>query len=538
MVDAALFATKTRGKLVPPADTMNNAGGVAYKFSPEHALAQYAATGCLSDTFYANAETQLSDVISLCKAVSPEYIAKVAIYCRKKGFMKDMPALLCAYLATLKTDESRKLLELTFQEVIDNGKMLRNFVQIIRSGMLGRKSFGTHLKRLIRNWLNNISMRKLIEAYVGQTPSLADIIKMVHPKAKDSERSAFFAWCIGKEYKQDDLPRDLREFEIWKTNHDKAIYTIPHVPFQMLIANSLSSEEWANIAMKANWHTIRMNLNTFARHDVYKNENVISHIATTLAEPEVIRKVRVFPYQLFTTYLETRENIPIQIQEGLQDALDISVENIPHFDGRIAIMVDTSASMADPVTGHRKKTSVATCTDVAGLIAASLLRQNKDSVIIGFHNNAFKINLNSRDSIITNANVIKDAPNGGTNCSIAMRLLTHLEEKVDLIIYISDNESWVETVHRYNSGNGSFLQYSKGSQTMIEFENYKAKFNPNCKMVNIDLRPNMSSQTCDGKEILNIGGFSDSIFQIIDLFMKDQLTPGHWVDEINKVNLS
>ena len=29
-----------------------------------------------------------------------------------------------------------------FPRVIDNGKMLRNFVQVVRSGTVGRKSFG------------------------------------------------------------------------------------------------------------------------------------------------------------------------------------------------------------------------------------------------------------------------------------------------------------------------------------------------------------------------------------------------------------
>lgn len=39
--------------VTPPTNTVNEAGGVAYQFSDEHALAQYAVTGCLNGTYYA-----------------------------------------------------------------------------------------------------------------------------------------------------------------------------------------------------------------------------------------------------------------------------------------------------------------------------------------------------------------------------------------------------------------------------------------------------------------------------------------------------
>ena len=53
--------------------------------------------------------------------------------------MKDMPAALAATLAVWDT----ALLAQVFGRVIDNGKMLRNFVQIVRSGAMGRKSLGS-----------------------------------------------------------------------------------------------------------------------------------------------------------------------------------------------------------------------------------------------------------------------------------------------------------------------------------------------------------------------------------------------------------
>src|ERR687889_583426 len=135
MANKTLFKSLV-GKLVPAADARNEHGAPAYALTPKQALAQYAATGCLTRTFYAKAEEQLSVVLGLCEKVEPEFVAKTAVYARERGLMKDMPALLLAVLAA----KDVKLLARVFPRVVDNGKMLRNFVQIVRSGVAGRQS--------------------------------------------------------------------------------------------------------------------------------------------------------------------------------------------------------------------------------------------------------------------------------------------------------------------------------------------------------------------------------------------------------------
>src|SRR5258705_13687537 len=109
--------------------------------------------------------------------------------------MKDMPALLCAVLSV----KDLELLNAIFPRVVDNGKMLRNFVQIMRSGAVGRKSLGTAPKRLVRDWFESRSEEAVFTASVGQSPSFADIVKMVHPKPNTAARAALYAWFIGRE---------------------------------------------------------------------------------------------------------------------------------------------------------------------------------------------------------------------------------------------------------------------------------------------------------------------------------------------------
>jgi hypothetical protein len=98
MANKTLFAS-LRDALIPQTDTVNSENAPAYALAPKQALAQYAATGCFGRTFYATADEQLTRVLELCDGVDPEFIARVAIYSRTQSFMKDMPALLCAWLS-------------------------------------------------------------------------------------------------------------------------------------------------------------------------------------------------------------------------------------------------------------------------------------------------------------------------------------------------------------------------------------------------------------------------------------------------------
>src|SRR3954447_8617453 len=216
MANQNLFQS-TVGQLLPKAETRNEAAGPAYAFTPQHALAQYAVTGCLNSTFYATAEVQLEKVLCLVSAVEPEFVAKTAIYCRTRGYMKDMPALLCATLATLDA----ALLSRVFDRVIDNGKMLRNFVQIVRSGVAGRKSLGSAPKRMVQRWFEQRDDAQILQAAVGQSPSLADVIKMVHPRPANATREALYAWLIGRPCNEEALPSVVREFERFKRGESK-----------------------------------------------------------------------------------------------------------------------------------------------------------------------------------------------------------------------------------------------------------------------------------------------------------------------------
>lgn len=502
-------------------DTYNEVGGIAYTLTPKQQLAQLAATGCLNNTFYADAQSQLDQVLKLAESLDAEFIAKTAVYARQKGFMKDMPALLLAVLA----QKDVNMLARVFDQVVDNGKMLRNFAQIIRSGAVGRKSFGNRPKKLMQTWLLTATEKQLLNAAIGNSPSLADVVKMVHPKPREAWRAAWFAWLIGKPYDREALPPITRAFEDYKQSREGEL---PNVPFQMLTALDLNSGDWAQIARNGSWQQVRQNLNTFLRHEVFAKSKNIKMVAEKLRDETAIARARVLPYQLLTAYQATSEQMPFEIREALQDAMETAVQNVPAIQGKVVVCPDVSGSMHSPATGYRGSATTKTrCIDIAALVSAAMLRTNPQARVIPFEQITVNVKLNPRDSIMTNAEKLANVGGGGTACSAPLAMLNREKADVDLVVIVSDNESWADDSQRWG-----------GKTSLMKEWNILKRRCPEAKLVCLDIQPYTTAQARNRQDILNIGGFSDQVFSLIGSFAERGMGTDFWVDEIEKTELA
>jgi 60 kDa SS-A/Ro ribonucleoprotein len=515
MANKNLFASAL-SRFMPRADTLNQAGGAAYAYGPEAKLAQLAATGTLADGFYSSAESQLSDVVLAAKDVDPEWVAKCAVYSRQSGAMKDMPALLAAYLTMADPDLS----VLVFKRVIDNSRMLRTFVQIMRSGQVGRASLGSRPKRLVREWLEQASMAQLMQAATGNDPSLADVVKMVHPTPASAERRAFYGWLIGKPYDVAALPAEIAAFEAWKRSPKGEL---PPVPFEWLTAFPLVAEQWGVLATRMGWQALRMNLNTLARNGAFAVDGVTEAVAARLADRQAIARVRPMPYQLMVALGQAGDGVPLAVQAALESALEASLAVVPKLEGQVVVCPDVSGSMGSPATGYRKgASSKVRCIDIAALVAAAVLRQNRDARVIPFEQTVVTLKLDPHARVAVNAAKLAGVGGGGTNVSAPLALLNKERARVDTVVIVSDNESWVDPSRR------------GATATMAEWNRLKAR-NPGAKLICIDIQPYGSTQAKDREDIMNVGGFTDAVFDAMARFAKGETR--NWVEIVQNTEV-
>jgi 60 kDa SS-A/Ro ribonucleoprotein len=164
------------------------------------------------------------------------------------------------------------------------------------------------------------------------------------------------------------------------------------------------------------------------------------------------------------------------------------------------------------------------CVDVAALASAAVLRKNPSAEVLPFAEDVVEFRLNPRDSVMTNATKLAAVGGGGTNCSAPLARLNERKARGDLVVFVSDNQSWVD------AGAG------RGTATLQEWSRFK-QLNPSARLACIDIQPYGTTQAAEREDILNIGGFSDEVFEVLKAFAAGELAPGHWVGVIDKIVL-
>lgn len=549
--------------LLSPQTIKNKAGGAAYAFSNKEALAQYAATGFFGSTYYTTASEQLDDVKKLTDGVDNEFLAKCAAYARQQGKLKDMPAYLLAVLAARHTPQ---WFGRAFPHVIDNGRMLRNFVQIVKSGITGRKNFGTQPRRLCEEWLNNRHPLALLRDSVGEDPSLSYVIRRLRPEPNDPARRALYGYLTGDlvkvckprdrafldtiisrqqqfqlpytldgdsiavtRYNPELLPDTIRAYEEFRRTRTG---TVPDVDFRLLDSLSLTDDEWAEVASRASWTMTIKNLNTFRRHGVFDKQAMVELIAERLSNKELVQKAKTFPYQILSAYLAVsktdadpwtfEESMPDPIVQALHDAMEHALENVPYLDANVAICLDVSGSMNSAITGIRKgATTKMRYVDAAALFAAAFMKRSRKSIVLPFDTRCFIAEPQKNMTVMNFAAQLAKLGGGGTQCELPLIELNKRGLKPDVVIFVSDNESWAGPSYRTTG-------------MMDEWAKLKTRAK-NAKLVCVDIAAMSTTQAPSAPDRLNVGGFSDAVFNVVADFMSGDVK--NWVARIEALEL-
>ncbi|HWG47101.1 MAG TPA: TROVE domain-containing protein [Gemmataceae bacterium] len=540
MANKNLFASLK--SLLPRADGRNEAGGRAYQMTPRHALAQFAATGCFNGAYYSNAEQQLATLLMLVEQVNDNvYLAKLAVYSRHRAFMKDMPAALLVLLS--KRDP--QLFGRIFDRIVDNGRVLRTVFQMIRSGQFGRKSLSYALQRAFQRWLNSASVGMLLSASIGNDPSLRDVLRLARPTPNDNARRALFGWLTGKAVEKwmpatlADLPQavsDLIAFRQAESEAEQiAILERARFRWDLLADSARGPSVWKAIARQMGPQALRMNLNTLVRHDALAGDlEMVLYVAGRLADADEIRRSRQFPYQYLAAYLNAEANVPQAIREALGQAAETACGNVPQLPEPIVIGLDVSGSMASAVTGPRGRgaTSKVRCVDVAALFAAALVRRNPGSVVIPFDTSAYHADVSAEDKILDVVGWLARFGGGGTNCALPLAEAnqTYRNQRFAGCVLVSDMESWVGAGRAGATGVMTEWQTFVVNQKRLHDSDWVGP-----KLVCIDLQAYATSQAPERADILNIGGFSDAVFQVTASFLSGEAD--RFVSEVEAIEL-
>jgi TROVE domain len=144
------------------------------------------------------------------------------------------------------------------------------------------------------------------------------------------------------------------------------------------------AEQWRLILPELGYMALVRNLRGLDEAGIGDEE--AAELAARIADPEQVRRSRQFPFRFLSAYLSVPS---LRWGQALERALDAATANIPELPGRTLILIDTSASMGQPVSGK----SAMTMMQAAALFGLATAIRNRDRADVhGFADGQFQLN--------------------------------------------------------------------------------------------------------------------------------------------------
>ena len=464
---------------VPKAKTLteNLAGGQAYKQSDELALVSLLLTSFVNDQFYKNAQTTLEDLRKLSEKVKDkEFVAKAAIFARDRFGMRSITHALAGELTSqLNGAEWGKNFYDKVVVRVDDMTEIMSYYLAYKTSKDSPK-FPNSLKKGFAKAFDKFDSYQLAK-YKGDNKEvkLVDVVNIVHPVPTVRNKSALEQLIKG----------ELKSTDTWESKLSQA----GQVAESEEDLTKLKSDAWSDliIGKKIGYFALLRNL----RNIINQAPTAIPAACELLVDERMIKSSRVLPFRFTTAYDEiSKLGSSKEVRDvlvAINKALDISVCNVPKFDGDTLVVMDVSGSMSGRPS------------EIASLFGAILAKVNNSDVMT-FSTSANYKQYNPMDSVLTIRDGFRYA-GGGTNLR---DVFVKANKAYENIIILSDMQS--------------FIGYDT---PLSQLNSYKSRFNCNPHIYSFDLA-GLGTLQIPQNQIYCLAGFSDKVFDIMSLLKEDR----------------
>jgi 60 kDa SS-A/Ro ribonucleoprotein len=467
--------------------TTNLAGGDAYKQSAELELVSFLLTSFVSDQTYRKQEQSFVVLKDLLKKVDPEFAAKAAIYARDKFGMRSITHALAAELTSYVSgaEWGKNFYDKVVIRVDDMTEILSYYIS--NSTTKSNPKFPNSLKKGFASAFSKFDSYQLAK-YLGSNKEvkLVDVVNIVHPIPTERNRIALESLIKG----------ELKNTETWEAKLSQA----GQLAESEEDLTKLKGDAWVELltTRKLGYFALLRNL----RNIITQSPSAIELACNMLTDEKLIKNSRVMPFRFDTAYEEiSKLDSSKEVRDvlmAISNALEISVANVPKMDDML-VVIDVSGSMSGRPS------------QIASLFGAILSKANNCDVMT-FSNYAQYVSYNPLDSVMSIRSSFRFS-GGGTNFN---DIFVKANKAYKNVVILSDMQGWV------------------GQHTPTkEFNNYKNKFSCNPHVYSWDLAGYGTLQLPE-KQVYCLAGFSDRVFQIMELLKTDK---NAMVNEIKSIEL-
>ncbi len=502
-------------------DHVNRAGAPSHRRSLQERVLGVLSTGTLGDTYYASREElakEAVDVITEAREVCPHFLARALVWAREEGMMKTLPVLGLVILSA--GGRNKDLFEQAFPRVVKTPDDLRFFTATALSGKIhGRKGLGGMTVEPVRKFLTGMSEYHAVKYGSANSTdvTLADIIRLAHPKPASPEVAERLGWLIrGNKAMGANLALNpqIRAFESLKRApaEDRQLELIREgrLPFEVVVPSlkKMTPAIWSELLQQAPYMNLLRNLVTFTRHGVFQNEDNVRLAVAKLTNPNAIQRSRVLPFRFFNAWRMhcATEGHDSRIADALRTALDLSFCTMPSFGDRtVALGPDVSGSMSQ---GTISQESTTRYIDIAGIFTGALLKRIEGrALVLPFDGAVRTSEFSSRDDIMVTTKKLAQYQGGSTAVGAPIEYLLDRKIKTDVFIGITDNVDWAHG-QRYDTSDAFLPLWLR----------YKAEVAPQAQAFLVTIAPYGDAVAPAGtKGVHFIYGWSDRVINYIAL---------------------
>lgn len=461
----------------PGTKTTNAAGGDAYAQSKGLELISILLTSFGDGSFYRSAEETYKRLAELLGVVDPLFAAKAIVYARTQFGMRTITHVAASLLA--KHLSGKDWAKDFYKAVVYRPD---DMLEIISYHSANKQKLPNSMKKGFAAAFDKFQAYHLGK-YRGEGKNfkLVDVVNLVHPVPIAANEVAIKALVDGT----------LRSEDTWEVELTRAGQGAEN---EVHLAD-LKAAAWTKLITerKIGYFALLRNL----RNIIKDAPRAVEPALAMLIDENMIKKSLVLPFRFLTAFDEiakmgSEKNVRLTMT-ALTTAVDISLQNVPAFDGETLVVLDKSGSMNESHLGQKSP-------HVIGALFSAVLTKRNNCDFMVFSDDAEYKNLNLNDSTVTIANSIRFA-SGGTNFPAIFK---RAKRKYDRVIILSDMQGWIG-----------------GSTPMSDFKNYKDKYKADPFIYSFDLK-NYGTMQFPERNVFALAGFSEKVFDIMKYMEADK----------------
>ena len=521
---------------------VNAMGETAYQLSAKEELVSTCMTTFLSgDHYYETEKEVVNRIMNKLNEVDPLFAAKLALYVRNEGNLRSVSHLIAATIAkrasgtewskrfynkiVVRPDDMSEILSAYAVQNKMDLKKIRKIPNAIKKG------FKTALERLDAYQIDKYKMN-------SRQVKMLDLVNLFHPKGTQRNQQAYHNLVNGESLAGLYASRVL-EKEMTKAGQKTQGKSVQE-------KESAKKEAIENVLSNVKGMPI-MNLLRNLRNIILYAPKSVDDACAQLTNETAVLNSRLLPFRFATAYEEIEKmsfsdkksdtsiafeedynnqtitamefaELKEKVLNAIEDALQISCQNIPELEGNTAILIDHSGSVRGDSGGSSRVSAFSKTTSaMIGNLFGSMMAYRQKNVYIGLFGDRLipvKVDRSQRLLDFNKKSFDKGANcGGGTEQGIYdfFRQAVREKKKIDNIIVFSDCQIG-------SSGSTSWYGTS-GTERSATFQDLIKQFrkiNPLCNIIVVDIHNTRGNNVFYKPErVLNIAGWSANIFDVI-----------------------